>query len=120
MNLLYRVLLDGNDILSYDEPTRFLISPKVTIELNVSGSLEFTMPPEHAYYDKVQLMLSTLEVYEDNDLIWYGRPVEIRDDYWKQRQVYCEGALAFFNDTVQRYKIYDDVPISEFFVDVIS
>lgn len=119
MSALYRIVVDGNDILSYDDPSLFLISPTLNMELNVAGSLEFTMVPNHAYYNSIKLLKSTVEVYEDGELIWFGRPTEIRDDYWKQRQVYCEGALAFFKDTVQRPIVYENISLASFFTRVI-
>ena len=118
--MIYRVVMDGNDILDYEDKGHVLLSPQLNTELNTAGSFEFTMPPSHAMYDSIRPLLSTIEVYEDEELIWYGRPVEIRTDFWKQRLVYCEGALAFFNDTIQRPHEYDSVSLHRFFRDVID
>ncbi len=116
----YRVLLDGVDIMDLLSPSKTLIHPNLTMELNTSGSLDFTMPPHHEAYDAVRPLLSTLEVYEDQELIWFGRPVEIRKNFYAQKQVYCEGALSFFNDSVQRLREYNSINLHTFFRTVIA
>ena len=63
--MIYRVLLDGNDILNFQEREYVLLSPSLDMELNTAGSFEFTMPPCHPFYDSVRLPASTVEVYED-------------------------------------------------------
>ncbi len=118
--MIYRVVLDGVDILDYEEPRKVLLSPKLDTELNTAGSFEFTMPPDHERYNAVRPLLSTVEIYEDGDLIWFGRPLEVKTDFWKQRLVYCEGALAFFSDSLQRPHTYASVSLHTFFADIIA
>ena len=118
--MIYRVVLDGVDILNFQEKPYVLVEPNLTMELNAAGSFEFMMPPSHACYDSVRPLLSTVEVYEDGELIWFGRPVEIRTDFYRQEAVYCEGALAFFNDSVQRPHEYQRISLHEFFRTVIA
>ncbi len=118
--MIYRVVMDGSDILDYEDKNHVLLSPQLNTELNTAGAFEFTMPPDHAMYGSIQPLLTTIEVYEDEDLIWFGRPVEIKTDFWKQRLVYCEGALAFFNDSIQRPYEYDSISLHTFFRTVIG
>ena len=116
----YRVIMDGNDILNFQEKPYILLHPSLEIELNTAGSFDFTMPPCHMFYADIHPLTSTIEVYEDEDLLWFGRPVEIKTDYLKNKQVYCEGALSFFNDTVQRPHEYDSIFVHDFFTTVIA
>ena len=116
----YRVIMDGNDILNFQEKPYILLHPSLEVELNTAGSFDFTMPPCHTFYADIHPLTSTIEVYEDEDLLWFGRPVEIKTDYLKNKQVYCEGALSFFNDTVQRPHEYDSIFVHDFFTTVIS
>ena len=118
--MIYRVILDGNDILNYQEKPFILINPSLSMELNTAGSFEFTMPPSHAFYDSVKPLASTIEVYEDETLLWFGRPVEVETDFFKQKQIYCEGALSFFSDSVQRPHEFDSISIHTFFRTVIA
>lgn len=118
--MIYRVILDGNDILNYQEKPFILINPSLSMELNTAGSFEFTMPPSHAFYDSIKPLASTIEVYEDETLLWFGRPVEVETDFFKQKQIYCEGALSFFSDSVQRPHEYDRISIHTFFRTIIA
>ena len=118
--MIYRVIMDGNDILNFQERPYVLLNPVLNTELNTAGSFEFTMPVCHTFYDDVHPLTSTVEVYEDGSLLWFGRPVEIRTGFYKQRTVYCEGALSFFNDSVQRLHEYDTIPLHTFFRAVIE
>jgi len=117
--MIYNVYLDGINI--YDGANdMILLDPSLKMELNAAGSLEFTMPVYHKCYDLPKLLTSDVEVYENNELIWYGRVVEINISMNKNKTVYCEGPFAFFNDSVQRPAVYDTTTVKEFFKSVIS
>ena len=118
--MIYRVIMDGNDILNFQERQFVLLNPVLNTELNTAGSFEFTMPPSHTFYDDINPLASTIEVYENETLLWFGRPVEVRMDYYSQKLVYCEGALSFFNDSVQRAYEYESVRNHTFFEDVVT
>ena len=105
--MIYRVVVDGVDIYG-SSPEMILISPSVDLELNNAGSFDFTMPPQHTYYTLPKLLTSDVEVYENNRIIFYGRPVEINTDFFNQKQIHCEGALAFLNDTIQRPREWNE------------
>ncbi len=118
--MIYRVIMDGNDILNYQEQHFVLISPILNVEINTAGSFEFTMPHDHTFYDAVHPLLSSIEVYEDETLLWFGRPVETKVDFYNQKTVYCEGALAFFSDSIQRPHEYENASLHDFFEEVIA
>ena len=111
--------MDGYDIYGHSEDST-LLSPSLSIELNSAGSLEFTMPTIHKNYDIPQLMTSDVEVYEDGALIWYGRVLEINKDMNNFKQIFCEGPMAYFNDSIQRPEIFDTTTVHTFFETVIA
>jgi phage minor structural protein len=117
--MIYRVLADGIDILGA-EASETLISPTLDTELNSAGDFEFTLPPDHPAYDDVKLMLTLIEIYEDGDLIFIGRPSEITIDWFKQKKVVCEGVLSYMNDTVVRPHDFDGALISDVFRHIIT
>ena len=118
--MMYRVILDGNDILNFQDKRYVLLKPSLEMEINTAGSFTFSMHPSHSFYDNLGLIVPTVEVYEDEELIWFGRPMEIKTDFFKNKEVYCEGALAFFNDSVQRPHEFNSVSVHEFFRYVID
>lgn len=117
--MIYRVTFDGVDILGQTQET-VLVNARVETQLNDAGSFEFTLPPIHQFYDSPTILQSDVEVYEDNKLVWYGRPLEISTDFYNQKTIYCEGALGFFNDSIQRPTTYEDTLLSDFFRALIS
>lgn len=117
--MIYRIVLDGVDIYGTTEDTT-LIAPELTIDMTAAGSLEFEMPSVHKYYTSPKLMTSDVEVYEEDDLIWYGRVLEMSTRMDKSKSVYCEGPLAYFNDSIQRPQVFDTISIHSFFETVIA
>lgn len=117
--MIYRVVLDGNDIYgNYPELT--LLSPKVDIKLNEAGTCDFVMPYNHKYYDASHILTSDVEIYEDDDLIWYGRVLENAVAMNKNKTISCEGAMAFFIDSIQRPYIFEQTTVHMFFRYLVS
>lgn len=127
----YRIYLMYDDVNRADlyEPDRddlTLIRPELVMDVSSAGTLKFTMPPGHIFYDEIRLLSSTIAVWEDrswptdeveptgdedvlpeNDaLIWVGRPVRISVDYLKRKTVECEGGIAFLSDSIQEAHDY--------------
>ena len=117
--MVYRVLADGIDIFGSDTESS-LLSPSLETELNSAGSLEFTLPPDHPSYDDISLMQTEIEVYEDDDLIFFGRPAEVGIDWNKQKKIVCEGALAYLNDAAIRPHKFEGALISDVFKYIIA
>ena len=117
--MIYEVLYNGTRI--YDEdPTLMLLEPEVETEINSSGSFKFKMNNMHQYYTLPDILKDDVEVYEDGELIFFGRPISINTDVWLQKEIYCEGPFSYFNDSIQRPHEYNDVSIKTFFSEVIT
>ena len=120
--MMYRITLNGSDIYG---PTseQAVIDPRLDIELNSAGTLEFTLPVENDLWGVPQVFQDDVEVYEDGKVIFFGRPLQITRDWNNQKKVVCEGALAFFNDSIQRtneIKLSQHKTLEWFFRDLIS
>lgn len=71
-------------------------------ELNKAGRLSFTIYPDHPNFARVTKLLPTI-VLKDGDAVKFrGRPLNDELGWENQKDVVCEGELAFFNDSVQR------------------
>lgn len=77
-----------------------LISPIVKMEVNKAGSVEFTILPRHPFYDTLSIMKTQIDIYRDEELIFSSRVLSNDTDTYKQRKVYCEGALAYLVDSI--------------------
>lgn len=98
-----------------------LIDPTWTEEINKAGSLEFTIYPTHQLYDKYKKMTTIFAVKDENDKInWRGRVLNDTKDFYNAKQVYCEGQLAFFNDSIIRPYNLKNYTLEKFFNHILS
>lgn len=102
----YRITIDGQPFCSSNFEHSQLLNPKVTLEVNKSGSLSFVMMPDHPYYDEIEFRQNIFDVYLNDELIFEGIPVSEATDFWNRKTVVCEGELTFLNDTIQRQAVY--------------
>lgn len=81
-----------------------IIKPKLDQEVNKVGKFTFSIYPDHPYYDIFVKMKSIITVYEDgiSEPLFRGRIYDEQAGYYNEKQVSCEGELAFFNDSIQR------------------
>lgn len=118
--MIYTVEFNGVDMYSLSVKEKLLINPKVSETLNSSASFDFTLPPMHQQYDNIKPLKGTINVYEDGDLIFTGRPVDYKTDFWKNKTWHCEGPLAYLNDTIQEPWESDSTNTEEFLRKLIS
>ena len=118
--MIYTVEFNGTDMYSLDVKEKLLISPKVSEQINVSASFDFTLPPMHQQYDNIKPLKGTINVYEDGDLIFTGRPADYKRDFWKNKTWHCEGPLAYLNDSIQEPWESDDTGTTEFLTHLIN
>lgn len=79
-----------------------LIDPSLSLELNKTGTFTFKIYPEHPHYDKLKKLKSVITVWQDDYLYFRGRILNDTLGFYNERQVSCEGELAFFLDSIQR------------------
>lgn len=75
---------------------------KLEMELNKSGSFTFTIYPYHSHFGVIQRLKSIIRIYQDGFLIFRGRVLDDEEGFHNERQVSCEGELAFLLDSIQR------------------
>lgn len=107
----------------YDDHSLSILEPTLELDIENGGTFDFTIPPQNAmhelYEDTIdfslaQIMTHTVEVYEDNDVIWTGRPTSISQDFYNRQKVRCEGALDFLHDSIQPKVEYNQYTPFEF------
>lgn len=70
-------------------------------ELNRADMLTFKIYPSHPLYDKINLMKSTITVFDGDEPISILRPIVQERSFDNVKKFTCEGCLAFFNDSIQ-------------------
>nr|DAJ56942.1 MAG TPA: endopeptidase tail [Caudoviricetes sp.] len=76
-----------------------LLSPTLTRKLGKAGSLEFTIPLGNVAHSALQKLRMTVSVEQDGAEIWQGRIMSHEQDFMLRQKVYCEGELAYLNDS---------------------
>ena len=79
-----------------------VLNAKLTLEVNKTGSLEFSIYPDHPYYSNIAKLKTIITVYQDDLLLFRGRVLNDEMGFWNEKQVVCEGQLAFLLDSIQR------------------
>lgn len=119
---MYSIYADGiciyNDVFSLDDMK--VVNPKLTMEDSAAGSLELTLPHTNKAYNTIVRMVTDISVKKHGEEIWSGRVLSENKDFWNNRVLYCEGELAFFNDSVQPPAEYAGKSIREYLEQLIA
>ena len=119
---MYSIYADGiciyNDVFSLDDMK--VVNPKLTMEDSAAGSLELTLPHTNKAYSTIVRMVTDISVKKHGEEIWSGRVLSESKDFWNNRVLYCEGELAFFNDSVQPPAKYAGKSIREYLEQLIA
>ena len=116
----YRVLCDGYVLHDSNLEQFTLINPVLTVEINKSGEFSFQIANTHPYYDKIINKRSYIEVYQDGEWLWSGRPIKVSTALKLVKTVVCEGELSFLHDSNQRIAEYHDMSVKDYFTTLIN
>lgn len=96
---MYRVTIDGNLLHDYQVKDYQILDAVVTLEINTPQFFQFTIYPNNPMYGSIQKLKSIIEVYDDGELIFRGRPLNDTLNLYKAQTIQCEGERAYLNDT---------------------
>lgn len=97
---MYKVMCDDKTLHNDELQQLKISSGKLTLEIGKSGLFEFTIYPDHPYYENVKPVVSIIEVYRNEATIFRGRALNIKYGFYNEKQVSCEGELAFLLDSI--------------------
>lgn len=114
---------DETEIYSSNNIDKYygVIDPVLTLEDSSTNSLQFKIPPDHYFYNKIERLKTKCRVFRNGVEIFEGRVVSETLDFYDRRDVLFEGALAYLNDTHQpqrEYSYYTVIQIVEAILDV--
>lgn len=110
----------------YPLETRKVTSPTLKMGVDEAGSLEFTVSEVNKCYTKLLRMKTILTVKKLNaktgaeEAIWDGRILREDRDFYKNKKIYAEGALAFLNDSTQPIKEYKGNSLQELVTAILN
>ena len=82
----------------FDEQLK-TVDPVLSLELNKSGTLTFSISPDNVNRSQILPMASEIVVYRDGVVYWIGRPIQIEESFNLMHSVTCEGVLGYLLDT---------------------
>lgn len=105
MRWLMYARTDGVEALFYDSESgaaeQAIGSPKLKIELNKAGTLDFKIYPMHPMYNSFRKLKTYIRIMLDDFEIFRGRVLQIETTTYKERSIKCEGDLAYLVDSIQ-------------------
>ncbi len=111
---MYRVYCDS--ALLYDDriDEYKIFNPVVEKELNQIDSFDFTIYSNHRSFDRLKRLKSIITVFQDDYLLFRGRILDDEQGFHNEKQVSCEGELAFLVDSIQRPYDFTGTPAELF------
>ena len=97
-----------------------VLNPKLVLEDNGAGSLSMKLPPMNVGYASIIRMITDISVQKDGEEIWAGRVLSENKDFWNNRDLYCEGEMAFFNDSSQPPAEYNGLSVRAYLERLIA
>ena len=64
--------------------------------------MEFDIPPQNPFYDRMNQLSTEVSVDMDSDEIFHGRVLSNERGFNNVRHIYCEGDLSYLVDSVQK------------------
>lgn len=119
---MYSIYADNLCIYNDMSPLENLriISPKLTLEDCSAGSLTMTIPQTNIGYSSIVRLVTDISVRKNDVEIWSGRVLTEDNDFLNNKILYCEGDLAFFNDTTQPQAEYHDITVRGFLETLVN
>ncbi len=119
---MYRLYINDKLAWKSTSDTLRIFDAQIDIGLNKAGSCNFTLYPEHPMYDRLEILNTFVTVYQDDNIIFYGRILKIVIDLLMAKQVECEGSLAFLLDSIRRPYDFSlsGITVSELFTHFIT
>lgn len=104
---MYLVKLDNNALHDPRLKDYQILNPVLNLEVNKTNSFNFTIYHNNPMYNSIRKLKSIIEVYDDGELIFRGRPLNDTTDFMKAVTIQCEGELGYLNDsTMEPYSYF--------------
>ena len=117
--MTYKVYCDSFLLYHSKLESLKIFDASVELELNKTGSFDFTIYPDHPYFGLVKKMKSIITVYQDDYLLFRGRVLDEDVGWFNEKTFSCEGDMAFLLDSIQRPFSYTGTP-AEFLAYVLG
>ena len=97
---MFKVYLENDCFYDDRMDNPHISGMSLELEENKAGSFEFTLYPQHPYYQAFERMKSIVTVTQNDEIVFRGRLLNTEESFRKERKFTCEGELAFLNDSL--------------------
>lgn len=103
---MYKIIYNNHTIFDDENRAAYpCLSCNLSLEVNTSGSLKFTLPSTHENVDKPQPLEMQFKVIKNSKTIFKGQLINKPSDFRKTKEFYVEGKFASLTDSI--YRPYD-------------
>ncbi len=95
------IIIKNGDNIIYDprNPNLKLVNPKLVLEDSAAGQLTFKIYDSNLNYHTIKKLHPVISVVRNGEIIFKGRVISDKKDFYNGKSVEVEGKLAFFNDS---------------------
>jgi len=101
---MYTITCDDVTLLDARIENLKVLNPKLSTELNKTGTLTFDISPLHPHYNKINKLSSVIRMYDNSAFLFEGRVMSDKKDFYNVKSVECEGELGYLLDSIQMPK----------------
>lgn len=106
---MYKVIIDGKTLFFPGDTRAVLTDPEVKLQTGYAGEFNFKVPIANPLYNEIKNRKSMVSVYRDKKEIFYGEVRNYKKDRFKNKKVFCAGAMSFLADSIQPQVEYHDM-----------
>lgn len=125
---MYRIYFDRNKVSSTSMRSSVFQNPVVKLVEGAAGTFEFTILPDHTFYDypiekntQVTVFRAHNEVFDSQaEPLFSGFVDKVEESLFKTKKVTCVGELTMLNDVILRPKRYEGYTPKQLLTDYIS
>lgn len=124
---MYRASYNNGDgeVFFYDDHYPLeeyrILDPTIELKDSAASGFAVTIPPTNIAYDKLFKMFTEITIYDDSgEELFDGRILSDDMDFDNNKQLSCEGGLAYLIDTSQPQMEYHDITLRQFVESVLS
>lgn len=117
-----KAYVDGKEYQIHNLKVKNLIvgDPYFETGDNINGKAEFKVYPDHPNYSKVKKLTTEIVFLNDGVEEFRGRVLYDDENRTGAKEVFVEGELAYFCDSIQRPKVYHNYSVREYLQDIID
>lgn len=98
--MIFQIKIEDKVIYDLREEEFKVEEPILNLEIGKIGTLNFSIYPDHPYFNLLHRLVTRIEVLKNGKSIFKGRIVSDEQTIYNSKNIECESALAYLNDSI--------------------